>query len=345
MEKVENLFDPNFVKELFLERVLPMYSDFKGIKKIKIISHKKLVWSQSFHVVLEFKTQFIRSNDKIITLPIFCSGHSHEARKNVFEALNYLWEKGFNKGYLSIPRPLFYYPQLNCSFYRGVVGNNLYHYIKEENLSVVEEVVDKSAKWFAKLHKIPAEPEANFNPINSRIRTVVPGNDHVLNSIKQRHPEYLDFYEQAYSYFIKSEEDFLASTSIRHLVHGDAHPENIIKMGSKKIAVIDFTDLSLSDFARDLGCFLQQVQYMTKRKIEDDAYGLKLQTIFLETYLKNAKIPLDKSLKQRISNYYYWTSLRTATFLLIGVYYRPERAKLLLDKLQVNLGGQISLFN
>lgn len=345
MEKVENLFNPDFVQGLFLEKVIPLYPDFKGIKKIKIIPHKKLIWPQSFHIVLEFKTQFIRNNDKIVSLSIFCSGHSHESRKNVFEALNYLWQKGFSNGYLSVPHPLFYYPQLNCSFYRGVIGNNLYHYIKEENLPVVEDVVFKAAKWFAKLHKIKPTAEANFNPTNSRILTVVPGRDHVLNSIKYRHPEYLSLYERAYSFFIKAEEDFLSSTPDRCLVHGDAHPENIIKMGVKKIAVIDFTDLSLADFARDLGCFLQQVQYMVKRKIDDDAYGLKLQEIFLENYLKNAKISLDKSLKQRISNYYYWTSLRTATFLLISVYYSPERAKLLLNKLEDNLGGQISLFN
>ncbi|MCF7820113.1 MAG: aminoglycoside phosphotransferase family protein [Candidatus Pacebacteria bacterium] len=345
MQKVENLFDPNFVKGLFVEKVLPLYPDFKGIKSIKVVSHKKLLWTQSFHIVLEFRTKFIKANGKTVTLPIFCSGHSHESRKNVFEALTYLWNKGFSRGYLSIPHPLFYWEDLNCSFYRGVTGENLYHYIKQENFAVIEDVVAKTARWFAKLHKIQPEEQANFSPINSRIQTVLPGKEHILNSIVRKHPEHLDLYQKAYDYFISAEEDFLASTDKRWLVHGDAHPENVIKMGAKKIAVIDFTDLSLGDFARDLGCFLQQVQYMAKRKINDDDYGLKLQQIFLDNYLKNAKISLDYSLKQRISNYYYWTSIRTATFLLIGIYYRPERAKLLLDRLESNLGGQISLFN
>jgi hypothetical protein len=48
-------------------------------------------------------------------------------------------------------------------------------------------------------------------------------------------------------------------------------------MSDKKIAVIDFTDICLSDFARDLGTFIQQLEFMANRKIGDHEYTEKIK--------------------------------------------------------------------
>jgi hypothetical protein len=348
MNKAQKLFDPNYIRDYFTENILALYPQFLGIKKVKIIPHKKFMWEDvAYHIVCEYEVSFIEEIDnsiKIKKLAIFCSAHSHERRDNVYKALDYLWEKGFGKCYRTIPRPLYYSQNFSAVFYRGVKGNNLYHYIKKHDYKSIEEVSAKAAKWFVKLHQLDTSDAKNFNPENSRILTVLPGKVHVLETIKNEEPQYLDLYQKAYDYFIKYEDDFLQNTNKLYLVHGDAHPENVIKMGAKKIAVIDFTDLCLGDFARDIGTFLQQISYMASRKINDESYALKLQRIFLDNYLVSAKIKLDDNLKKRISNYYYFTALRTATFLLMSTHYHPQRAKDLLEELNSSYTDLIKVF-
>jgi len=337
MNKVLKLFDEQFVMDLFKKEVLPKYPNFRDIKKIKIEALKKHVWEKTYHVVIKFQTTFLTKEGKNKELDIYCSAHSDEPRKNVYEGLRYLWNNGFSQGYLTIPHPLFYSNYFKGVFYRGVEGENFYHYIREKKIVEIEPIIIKTAAWFAKLHSLPVKGAKNFNPENSRIATVIPSKEHTLAAIKRKYPYYCDIYKKAFDVFIKKEEEFLASTDKRWLIHGDAHPENIIKMSERKLGVIDFTDLCLADFARDLGCFLQQFEYMSNRKINDQKYVDKIKNLFLKKYLKNAKIELDDSLRGRIDNYYCWTALRTATFFLLRDRSEPTRAKILIDKIKVDL--------
>ncbi len=338
MNPVLNLFDEKFVTRLFEDKVLPLYGDFVGIKKVKIIPHKKHIWGRTYHIVVEFKTSFVSREGKIKELPIFCSAHSSEPRKNVYDALKFLWEHNFSNGYLTIPHPLFYSEEFRGTFYRGAKGRNLYRFIREKNFAEIESITAKAAAWFAKLHKTPTKNARNFNEENSRIETVVPGVEHILEKIRERYAEHFTTYKKIYETLINNEKKFLSSTEERWLTHGDAHPENIIKMGKKKIAVIDFTDICLSDFARDIGSFLQQIEYMCDRKIGDPKYSEKVKKIFLDNYLLNAKIKPDENLRKRIDNYYNWTAIRTATFFLLKSGPEPSRAKSLLQRVGKNLG-------
>ena len=332
MNIINNLFNEEFIAELLKEKVLPLYPNFVCIKKIKIQPHKKYIWESTYHAVIEFKTTFAAHSGKEIELPIFCSAHSDEPRKNAYDALKYLWDSGFAKGRLTIPRPLFFSKKFNGIFYRGAKGFNLYHYIRNNNLLEVERIVVMAAQWFAKLHNLSVENAYNFNPENSRIKTVIPGVDHTLERIRDDYPQYNKIYKEAYKIFIANEEEFLASSKKRWLIHGDAHPENVIKMSKGKIAMIDFTDICLSDFARDIGSFSQQIEFMCNRKMDDKKFGQKMKKVFLENYLNNTEIELNSALQKRIDNYYNWTSMRTATFFLLKDKPEPERARKLLLK-------------
>jgi len=337
MNVINNLFDKKYIIDLFKKEILPKYPAFINIKNIKIIPHKKHIWEKTYHVVIEFKTSFLDKGGKQVVIPIFCSAHSSEPRENVYKALNYLWDNGFADESLTIPRPIFYSKEFKGTFYRGVEGRNLYQYIRENNLKEIENIIPRAAGWFSKLHSLPTANAFNFNKENSRIKTVFPGKDGLLQSIKDRYPEYLEYYANVYGYFIKNEEEFLDSTKKRWLVHGDAHPENIIKINDKKLGVIDFTDLCLSDFARDLGTFLQQIEFMIMRKIDDQRYANKVKKLFLEEYLKNAKIKLSNSLQKRIDNYYFWTAVRTSAFFLLKDKAEPDRAVKLIETVKKNL--------
>lgn len=337
MNIIYSFFDEQYVIKLFKKKVLPKYSDFVDVKKIKIKFHKKNIWETTYHVVVEFKTYFLTKNNKIKILPIFCSAHSNEPRKSVYYTMKYLWNNNFSKSFLTMPHPLFYSNYFKAIFYRGVPGNNLYYYIKNKDYKALENIIPKIAAWFVKLHKLPINNDCNFNKTNNKIRTVRPGAKHILNKIKIDYPDYYNVYKKIYSILIINEEKFLSSTQKRWVIHGDAHPENIIKMGKKKIAGIDFADIGLSDFARDLGSFTQQLEYMCIKKMYDEQYAEKLKNIFLENYLINAKIKLNSELKQRIKNYYNWTAVRTATFHIIKHNPDPERSKSLIEHVTRNI--------
>lgn len=339
--KILKLLEPEFVKELFNAEILSKYPDFKDIKKIIISKIKDNVWHTTYHVVYKYETTFIDRENRQVKMPIYCSAHSSEPRKNVYEVLEFLWEHDFAKGNLSIPHPLFYSKEFNATFYRGVKGENLYHFIKTNDLPEIEAILPRAAAWFAKLHRLSIDTAKNFNSENSRILTVFPGKDVVLSDIANNFPEYLNVYKELYKIFVNNEETFLNSTTKRWLVHGDAHPENIIKMSKRKLAVIDFTDLSLSDFARDLGTFTQQLEYMCNRKIGDLEYTEKLKKLFLDSYFKLSKIKLDKDLLKRIDNYYNWTAIRTANYFLMNHDSQPERARPLIEQTVKRMGLKV----
>jgi len=340
MNKIYKLFDEKFISNFFDKEVLPLYPDFKEIKKIKIIPHKKLIWEKTYHVVVEFKT-YLSNGEKTRIFPIFCSAHSDEPRHNVYRALEYLWSHSFASSNLTIPRPLFYNQEFRGTFYQGVEGNNLYHYIKSGNRAMIEETIVRAAAWFYKLHNLPAAGVENFNQENSRIKTVFPGFRRMLRIVRNRYPEYEKLFKIFFDKFSTFEKIFLMSTDKRWLIHGDAHPENIIRISREKTAVIDFTDICLSDFARDLGCFLQQLEFMIMRKIGEADYAQKVKDVFLKSYLENAKIELSINLLERINNYYNWTAVRTAIFFLTKAEPEPDRAVPLIKTISKKLGIKI----
>lgn len=347
MNKILNLLNKEYVIDLFRQKVLPLYPSFKDILDLEIIKHKKNIWEKTYHVVFEFRTVFKTHDKGQVKLSIFCSAHSSEPRENAFEALKYLWKRDFQNPDLTIPRALFYDEYLRAFFYRGVEGKNLYQYIREKDYEQIEIIVPLAAKWFAKLHKLPAKNAPNFNPQNSLIHKVVPGLFYILKRIKEHYPKHYDFYRKAYEVFVQKEEEFLASAKERWFAHGDAHPENVILVRrspsarehkNNHIAIIDFTDLCLSDFARDLGTFTQQIEYMIRRKIGDPAYANKIKNLFLKNYCAYAKIELDDELNERINNYYNWTAMRTATFFFLREEFDKKRAEKLLNEIKKKMG-------
>lgn len=337
MNKILNLFDKTYVLDLFKKKILPLYPGFKEIKKIEIRPTKKNVWKTTYHVVIEFATSFLTRGGETVKLPIYCTAHSSEPRKSSFAALSFLWQSGFGQGDLAVPRPLFFSDYFNGYFYRGVQGQTLYYYLSNKNFKVIEDVIFKTAAWFAKLHNAPTSGAENFNPENSRIETVVPGLATILQKIKLAYPKYYEPCKKIYKIIDQKEKEYFANNRQRYLIHGDAHAKNIIKMSEDKIAVIDFTDMCLADFARDLGSFLQQLDFMGSEKIKNPAYVEKIKEIFLKNYALNSKIKIDNYVKERINNYYNWTALRTATFFMLKDKPELERSYAPLIKVCRNL--------
>ena len=338
MNKILPLFDEGFVIDYFKRKLLPLYPAFTDIKRVKIEPYKKMIWETTYHVVIGFKVYFFTNKGLEENMSIVCSAHSDEPRENVYAALEYLWRKEFNSDEIDLPRPLFYSKRFNGTFYRALQGENLLYYIKNKDIDAIEKIVTASARLFAKLHSLPSDPEANFNPANARIKTVIPGVETIFTEMSTRYGDkYTPTLKKIYGYFIFQEEKFFASGVPLKLIHGDAHPENIIKTGEDRIGIIDFTDLCLSDCARDLGTFLQQVEYKIMTKIGDMALAERIKKLFLDNYLAVAGIKMDDNLRERIDTYYNWTAIRTSTYWFLKFGHNEAKAEQLLNMVKNNL--------
>lgn len=338
MNKILQLFDEEFVVDYFKRELLPLYPAFKDIKRVVIKPYKKMVWETTYHVVIGFDVYFVTQEETKRKIQVVCSAHSDEPRENVYLALQYLWEKKFSSRGVDLPRPLFYSDQFNGTFYRAIKGENLLHYIKEKDSTSVEKIIIESAELFAKLHALPAGVEANFNPINSRIRTVIPGTEMIFSEMTARYGDkYCPDLRKIYDYFISQEEEFFNSGAELKLIHGDAHPENIIKTSAERIGIIDFTDLCLSDPARDIGAFLQQIDYKIVMKMGNHEFADKMKKLFLDNYLIASGIQLTPDLNRRINLYYNWTAIRTSTYWFLKFGHNEERAEALLNMVKNSL--------
>ncbi len=338
MNKILQLFDEAYVLGLFRKEVLPHYPAFVDIKRVEIKPYKKLVWATTYHVVISFTAYFAKPDGTEDKIPIVCSAHSSEERENVYLALKYLWAAGFPNESNDLPDPLFYSPYFRGTFYRGLKGESLLHFIKNKDFETVEKIIVASAKLFARLHSLPVDERANFNPINSRIRTVIPGSENILKEVAARFPgKYDDDLNRIYSYFIEKEEAYFSKGGKLSLIHGDAHPENILQTSVNRVGLIDFTDLCLADHARDLGSFLQQLEYKFIRKVGDVTSALVMEKLFLDTYLAAKGEEMTSDLRARIDLYYNWTSIRTATYWLLK-FDNDERAAFeLIKQVKANL--------
>jgi len=333
MNKILKLLDEEFTTVYLRKKVLPFYPEHSAITKIKIKPHKKMIWDKTYHVVFEYTVQF--ENEENVT--IFVAAHSDEPRWRAFNSLKILESNGFdNQDELLIPRPLFYSRQFNGFFYQGIEGKNLYHFIKEHNFILLERELPRAAAWFAKLHCIKLNKDIKIENENNTIATVIPGVTHILKKVAEKYPDHIQDVKFIYDCMIRQEENFLTKVQEKWLVHGDAHPENII-VSERGLGVIDFADLCLGDFARDIGTFLAQVEYMASKKIEDQAYIEKMKGIFLANYLKFAKIKMTDSLQERINLYQNWTMMRIVSVFLLRENPSPEKAIIIIKKVKGHL--------
>lgn len=319
MNKIYSLLDNNYVLGLFNEKLLPFYPQIKKIERIEITPYKKLIWDSTYHAVFGYNLFWINKKGEEKKIQVVCSAHSDEPRKNVLDTLNYLWKKHLPNAEVKLPRPLFYSEEFRATFYRALSGKTLLHYIKKGDKPAIASLISGSARMFARLHQLPIDSSFEFNPDNQKISSVVPGEEFIYSELKVRfkNNEYEDLIE-LYQACVAREEKLLASVEKKSLIHGDAHPENIIKVGKNKIGLIDFTDFSPADFARDLGAFIQQIEYKIVRKVEDLEFAREMKKLFLTEYLHASGKNLDENLQERINLYYDWTALRTAVYWFLN---------------------------
>jgi hypothetical protein len=331
-----SLLNQNFLISLFQKKLSPQLIGNNKINYIAIKVFKEKIGKISFYHIVSRYTLYFK-NKKIKPLSIFCNANSKESRQGAFLATQHLWQNGFAKGKLRCPQPLFYNKRLRAMFYVEGKGENLYQYIIEPKVKFgdLKRIVKLSAQWLARLHSLPTEGVKNFNPIQSRITTVLPGPKHFLNLIQKKHRQYPKYYQQTKELFEKiiELEKQLTPRGEKYIIHGDIHPENVVYDQEKDILnIIDYTDCCLAHFTRDLGNFYQQLGYMTRPNLPYLQSRL-LQKTFIDSYLKARKIKkLTKEDQDRFNLYKAWTALRSAIFFLTITAFDRPRADALFEE-------------
>jgi len=221
-------------------------------------------------------------------------------------------------------------------FYLEAKGENFYQYMinPKTKFGQLKNIANLSGAWIAKLHSLPTEDVKNFNPIQSKISTVLPGPKHFLKLIQKKHRKYPSYYRQTKELFekINNLEKKLIAKDKKFIVHGDFHPENVVYNHHKDVlSIIDYTDCCLSHYTRDLGNFYQQLGYMVKGTLPQIRIK-QLQKAFINSYLKSRKIKFTKDDKNKFELYKAWTSLRSAIFFLTVTTFDRPRADALFEE-------------
>ncbi|NQU77145.1 phosphotransferase [Candidatus Falkowbacteria bacterium] len=320
------LLDKNFVSDYFSKKITsPQYQKINW-QNIKITPYKKILDknnpSKFYHFVIRYDVEGLSQ-------PIFCTTNSKENREDAHRALNFINSK-IKKQSIT---PIFYSEKFKALFYLGVDGENLQYYIKEHP-SQINPIIKETANWLAKLHQIKVSPkEHNFNPQNSKVETIVPGADYYLERVENKAPDFLNDIKKLFIKINNFDKKNIKKNG-HYLIHGDIHPENVIlNKETNKIAIIDYTDVCVADFARDLANFSHQLDYMVNRFNPSLKEKLpEIQKTFLNSYLKKTGLKLSSDLKKRINCYMAWTSLRNAVFFLIKEFQETQEAKKMITK-------------
>lgn len=323
MQDIKNLLSAKFVKKYISEHA-PDFAKKHDLSDLTVKPIKRKIGKNFHHIVARYDAASIENN------PVFCSTSSDHSRKSAFEVLKFINTHGFKNTGIFLPKPLFFEKEMAAFFYQGVDGKNLLHYIKQ-NIDLTD-YIGQTAQWIAHLHNTPIKGAEKLNQINSRIETVVPGPEKFLAKIEKKFPNHFKDVSQNFKALVEWENKDLKTLKHLYLIHGDFHPENvIINKTDGKISGIDFTDICLADWARDIGNFLQQFGFMSSGKLEKEDIQ-KYKNQFLEKYLSLREIKQTKEIEKRINIYMAWTALRSAIYFLVKAPAEPDNAKTVLKE-------------
>lgn len=345
--KMDQLLDDEFIKKLFDGNLPAFFNGGKKIKSLKRITHKEVRGNFDYTLIIEFRLKILFEDKKIKEKSIFCKAHSDEKKNKSTYYMEMLYKNGFNKGLYQVPRPLIYLPELKAGFYEGARGHNLLYYLSKKNYKKIKTIVKDAAHWISKLHEFEFNKFDSLKLATTKIRDNHPPIKQVFARMKERFPQLYEEFMPLYKETIRYEAKFLKDLKKQEktkIIYADYHPENIIfpSHSQKGIVVIDFTDLALGDPYRDVGTFIEQVEFMAQRFMpsEKAKYWRK---VFLDEYAIANDLKLTKRDYQRIHLYCLWTSLRNIIYFFYKKdpdYVIPkliDDAKKYLDKIKQKL--------
>ncbi len=280
---------------------------------------------ESFAVVIGCKVTW-QTGSENHRLKLFIGAASNNSKLRAYHNLNWLREHGFDRGSLQVIKPIVYIEDLKALVYEASEGQTLYWHLKKS--PTFEELhwpLQLCAQWLLKLHQTPATdlPE-----------TMNENNDQgIIKSLERAREKYLTLDPEQGSKILTVLE--LIHTSLpahdlsKSLIYGDYHPENVIlrNLRSRRLSMIDLSDVTFGDPYRDVGTFIQQFDFMSQNFLaRKDINNLKKYFVEQYTGLPFNDIPIDHI--RRINMYQALTAVRSSVWL-----FEPESRKVSLELL------------
>ncbi len=315
----DKILSKKYMKDFFDKRLSEIDGEAKKINKIEIYPAKKHIEKKLFHLVVFYKLFIEKKNgDKKQQMLVYI-GHSDNLRKKAYSVLKLAGEKIQNEEY-GVPTLLWYIDNLEGFFYYNVHGSNILNKVKND--IDVGYFIKLTARFFAEFHQIESNTKLGLKKFEFDLKYLDPSGLIEKNKNNKYLQDILSFYKK-----IKEEKN---NFELR-LSHGDLHLENIIaNIDHNWIRVIDFSEACLAPIEYDLGSFVQQLRFMTKRKLDKQKLD-RLEKLFLDEYFETSNIKRTKEVEQKINLFKAWTALKSAvSYLYFGDKY--------LDKIEYLLG-------
>lgn len=311
------------------ERYFPNLTAFNVLGYEK---HKRRVGKHSSSFIYTYTLSALNQEHRHVKKYLVYSAHSDGSRLAAYTILTALIRAGFNNDKYRVMVPLEYLPDLKALIYEQVPGNTLLHYIqKKRSTKHLLPLIERTASWLHKFHtfELPEKDRAKVPVFHlTNVNWTVEELQHYVDAADAHQGEKLKNLFTT----LDSVEKNLRACFKPGLTYGDLHPENIItdNLLSTGLTMIDFTDVAMGDSLRDIGSFIQQLEFMARSSMSKTKIR-NLTHAFIETYFGQPMNDLPQHVYNRINLYQAWNAFRGFVYFFFNEKTRTQSYGLLED--------------
>ncbi len=315
-EEVQKLLNQAFLVKIFNIVLTSYYPDFK-----KVITLNKEIYKQHYRGPRRFRYVIgcqikAQVGDREIIKDFVIGSSSDDSKRIAYFNLRMLREHDFDKSDLQVTKPVAYLPELKALIYEATPGKTFFSFFKERpTFEQLLNPLELSARWLQKLHTLdptilhsPLANSYSYHSIMDYLRRYLPRFTKVSATEGQK-------LQRVLTRLTDYETGFRKNTK-PCIIFGDYHPENIIldSLNSKKLIMIDLTDLSLGDRYRDVGTFIQQFDFMSQNFLPRNQIN-DLKKHFVKSYFHKEFHDLKDLDIRRINLYQALTAVRSSVWM------------------------------
>lgn len=230
-----------------------------------------------------------------------------QTRRQAYEIMKYLWRHGFDRGPSQIARPVTFYYHWKLLVYQEAAGQPLGQVLRLQPRQA-KLLLNRTAAWLSRLHQ--QRPSRLYSAYDSSGRKQYW--QAALESLKTIPRASAVGLGQMVRQVMR-EEDRLAHSPHRVLVHHDFHPDNVL-VSSTAIRVVDFTESRLSDRLVDVATMVHQLEFQLSNHFQPKTIGA-WQDYFMTAYQRHSGVSVKNKHAQRLMDF---IRFRVALQSLVG---------------------------
>ncbi|MFA6271699.1 MAG: aminoglycoside phosphotransferase family protein [Patescibacteria group bacterium] len=187
----------------------------------------------------------------------------------------------------TVPQPVGFIDEINAVIYEELVGDNFVEHMRSTSDENKLELFRKAGEVLNQLHQVdPDSVDSGANTSNASLENIMSSiNSDTFTEIEVRDPEFTARLRELYEKLVAYETKLLADSKLV-VAHGDFHPKNLLVTDGESIGIVDFTDVSVTARARDIGGFLEQTYAIIRDQegLETDEQMSQYREAFITGY-------------------------------------------------------------